>query len=318
MQAAFLFQRNSPAACFKSYRGRKNMKLSHLQNESIIPNEKGILSRNGRGFYFSSAFARENLYHLIWSDDYICDASYDLEREKLNCYMLMNMMAGRLSVRAEGRRYTAREGSIIFLDLRKPHAYKAETTVHMQQFMMNGGALAAYHDLLTKENGPIFHKDSRLQYLMNALKKETMVPVPNDHTISMLINSVLCSLTSTLNQKQHIDPVRQAQYFINDHYREDITLDDIAGSVSLSKYYFSRMFEKETGSSPWKYLIETRLRNAMQLLTHSSISVEEISFSCGFSSAAHFIRLFKEYTGFTPGAFRHHCTDVPMGFMFIK
>ena len=188
----------------------------------------------------------------------------------------------------------------------------------MQQFMMNGGALAAYHDLLTKDKGPIFHKDSRLQYLLHALGKETMAAVPNDHTISMLITGILCSLSGTLDLKQHLDPIRQAQYYINDHYRENISLDDIAGSVNLSKYYFSRIFEKETGSSPWKYLIQTRLRNAMQLLTHSSYTVEEISFSCGFSSAAHFIRLFKEHTGFTPGSFRRHFSDVPMGFMFIK
>lgn len=293
------------------------MKLSHLQNESIIPNEQGIISRSGRGFYFSSSFARENLYHLVWSDEYICDVNYSLERNYLNCYMIMNMMAGRLSVRSEDKTYAADDGSVVFLDLRKPHAYRAETTSHMQQFMMNGGALAAYYDLLTKENGPVFHKDSRLQYLMNALQNETMVSIPNDHSISMLITGILCSLTGTLEINRHVDPVRQAQYYINDHYRENISLDDIAEFVNLSKYYFSRLFEKETGRPPWKYLIETRLRNAMQMLTHSHLSVEEIAFSCGFSSAAHFIRIFKEHTGFTPGTFRHHFTDVPMGFMFI-
>lgn len=291
------------------------MELNRVQKKSIIPNEKGILSRRGRGFHFSSAFARKNLYYLTWSDEYVCDSSYQVDREMLDCYLLMNVISGKMALKYEEKKYSLTDSHMVLLDLRKPHFYRAETVTQMQQYMLHGAALPAYYTLLTEKNGPVFHKDSRIQYLLNSLKRETIVPVPNDHTISMLITTMLCSLTGSLNLVDN-DPVRQAKFFINDHYNEEISLEDIAGSVSLSKYYFSRLFEKETGQTPWDFLVETRLRNAMQMLTHSNASVEEIGASCGFSNTAHFIRSFKAHTYYTPGAFRKHFTDVPMGFMF--
>lgn len=293
------------------------MKLNRVQKESIIPNETGILSRHGRGFLFSSAFAEKNLYYMTWGDEYICDSTYKVDREMLDCYLLMNLLAGKMSLKTEEKTYMLNDGNMVLLDLRKPHFYKAETAIQVQQYMVHGNTLPAYYQLLTKDNGPVFHKDSRLQFILNSLKQETMMPVPNDHIISMLLTNMLCSLTGSLELIGE-DPVRQAKYYMNDHYTENISLDDIAAAVSLSKFYFSRLFEKETGTTPWEFLIETRLRNAMQMLTHSNAAVEEIAASCGFSNTAHFIRTFKSHTNFTPGAFRRHFADVPMGVMFGK
>lgn len=292
-------------------------KLNRVQKESIIPDERGILSRHGRGFHFSSDFAQKNLYYLTWSDEYVCDDTYAVERDSLNCFLLMNLLEGRMTIRVNGETFRANESQLILLDLTRPHYYRADTRIRVQQYMLHGNALAAYYRLLTENNGFVFHKDSRMQFLLSSLYQETMAPFPNDHTISMLITGMLCSLTGSL-QLVDQDPIRQAKYYMNDHYMENITLEDIAAAVSLSKYYFCRRFEKETGMSPWEFLIETRIRNAMQMLTHSSAPIEEVAASCGYSSQAHFIRSFKEHTGVTPGAFRRHFTDVHMGVMFSQ
>lgn len=292
-------------------------KLSRTQKESIIQNERGILSRHGRGFHFCSDFAQKNLYYVSWSDEYVCDSTYSVDREFLNCYLLMNVMEGRMTLRTGEKTYIVNESQMILLDLRHPHFYKADTTIRVQQYMLDGNALPAYYRLLTEHNGNVFHKDSRLQFLLSSLHQETMAAFPNDHTISMLITSMLCSLTGSLHLVDQ-DPVRQAKYYMNDHYMESITLEDIAAAVSLSKYYFCRLFEKKTGIAPWEFLIRTRIRNAMQMLAHSQASVEDIAASCGYSSTAHFIRSFKEHAGVTPGFFRRHFTDVQMDVMFYQ
>ena len=73
------------------------------------------------------------------------------------------------------------------------------------------------------------------------------------------------------------------------------------------------MFEKEVGTAPREYLVQTRLRNVMQILTHGNASLEESSEQCGGSTANHFIRSVKAHTSFTPGPFRKHFNDVPSG-----
>ena len=289
-------------------------KLDRVQIDSIIRDEGGILARQGRGFHFCTPFARENLYHLSWSDEYICDDTYRVDRDYLNCFLLMNLVSGKMTLQAEGKQWTLGDSELVLLDLKKPHIYQADTKIQVQQYMLNGGALPAYYKHLTEKDGPVFRKDSRLQFLLSSLKKESLAPMPDDHVISMLITNILCSLSGSMRGRER-DPVRQAQYYINDHYREELTLEDIADAVSLSKYYFSRMFEKEVGTTPWEFLIQTRLRNAMQMLTHTSASVDEIAEFCGFATTNHFIRSFKSHTNFTPGAFRKHFNDVPMGYM---
>ncbi|MBQ8306853.1 MAG: helix-turn-helix transcriptional regulator [Blautia sp.] len=292
---------------------KQQKELDAVQQKSVIPGEQGIMSRHGRGFHFPSPFAKKHLYYLVWSDEYDCSPGYVVDRESLPCFMLMNLIKGKMRVTVNGKTFLAESGSLVLLNLNHPHCYQAETDLRVQQFMLNGNALPAYFNLLSeKQKSLVFHRDSKLSFLLSGLKKETMAPVPDDHLISMVITEILYALISGY-QTDSSDPVRHAMYFITDHYKENISLDDIAGAVSLSKFYFSRLFEKETGYTPWEYLTEIRMRNAMHVLTHTNVGIEAIAENCGFSSAAHFIRAFRNYSGFTPGAFRRHFLEAPMG-----
>ncbi len=282
-----------------------DMKLSQLQESTVIEEESGILLKRGRGFHFPSSFAVKNLPYLIWSDEYICSPSYEVNREYVACFEILNVMSGSLELTLDGKDYTAGEGDVVFADLRDPHYYKAAGKVQLQQYLIEGNPLPAYFHLLNERCGPVFRKDSRIVYQLTCLQNETMRRMPNDFSIAHIIMGFLTSLTCSLEQKVE-EPIQQARYYIAEHFKEEISLDDIARAVSLSKYYFSRRFEKEVGVTPWKYLIETRIRNSMQLLSHTRMTVDEIAVNCGFSDATHFIRTFKKVTGYTPGSFRKH------------
>ncbi|MBR2766133.1 MAG: helix-turn-helix transcriptional regulator [Blautia sp.] len=107
------------------------------------------------------------------------------------------------------------------------------------------------------------------------------------------------------------DPILKAKRFIEANYGSNISLEDIAGAASLSKYYFVRLFEKETGCAPWEYLTRTRVRAAMQLLAGSRTTVNEIAVACGFANASGLIRVFRRYADCTPGAFRRQFRSKP-------
>ncbi len=280
-----------------------DMKLSQLQESTVIEEESGILSKKGRGFHFPSGFAVKNLPYLIWSDEYICSPSYEVNRDYVACFEILNVISGRLELKLGGNDYIAEDGDVVFVNLRDPHHYRASGNVRLQQYLIEGEPIPAYFELLRSKCGPVFRKDSRISYQLTCLQNETMRQVPNDYTIAYLIMGLLTSMALCVEQEM-ADPIQQARYYIADHFREDISLDDIARSVSLSKYYFSRQFEKEMGVTPWKYLIETRIRNSIHMLMHTHMTVDEIAVSCGFSDATHYIRTFKKNTGHTPGAFR--------------
>jgi transcriptional regulator GlxA family with amidase domain len=99
-------------------------------------------------------------------------------------------------------------------------------------------------------------------------------------------------------------PVREAMNYIYNHYGEQVQISDIAEHVSLSRYYFTRLFRKETGRTPNDYLAEVRINFAREMLIEKILPVAEIAERCGFANTSHFTRFFREKTGQTPAAFR--------------
>lgn len=96
--------------------------------------------------------------------------------------------------------------------------------------------------------------------------------------------------------------------YINDNYSEQITLEDIAGKIALSKSHFSRVFKRETGYTMQNYIVKVRIDRAKMLLMRSNTKITEIAHECGFSSSAHFTSAFVKHVGVQPSVFRKDIT----------
>ncbi|WP_150275444.1 GH39 family glycosyl hydrolase [Paenibacillus tepidiphilus] len=92
--------------------------------------------------------------------------------------------------------------------------------------------------------------------------------------------------------------------YIDSHYNEKITLQDIADSEHLSMHYFSHFFTGKIGIPFQKYLTLIRLEKAQGQLTASEKTISEIALDCGFANIKLFNKYFKEKYGCTPGAYR--------------
>lgn len=97
--------------------------------------------------------------------------------------------------------------------------------------------------------------------------------------------------------------LRPAINYIQENFRENITLEDLAQKTWLSKNYISHSFQKYIGVSFYSYLTVVRVMHGAMLL-ESSKTVTDIAYECGFASANAMIRAFKQYRGITPGEYR--------------
>ncbi len=91
---------------------------------------------------------------------------------------------------------------------------------------------------------------------------------------------------------------------IEQHYPEDLTLEDIAESASVSKSECLRCFNLTLQTTPYKYLMEYRLSKAAELLKKTDQPVSDISACVGFHQVSHFGKCFKEKTGYSPREYR--------------
>ena len=96
--------------------------------------------------------------------------------------------------------------------------------------------------------------------------------------------------------------------YIQHHLSEPITAENIAKELYLSRPYLSRKFIEETGESLTDFILKEKTEEAKRLLRYSEKSLTAISNYLGFSSQSHFSRVFKKYTGTTPGEYREQNT----------
>ena len=100
------------------------------------------------------------------------------------------------------------------------------------------------------------------------------------------------------------DPIRKAIVYLNDHYAENVTVEQLAGIAHYSVAQLSRLFHALTQLSPSDYIATVRVNAAKTLLKTTSKRISDIAAETGFFDHAHFIRTFKRKTGLTPAQYR--------------
>ncbi|MFJ4675481.1 helix-turn-helix transcriptional regulator [Kitasatospora sp. NPDC088783] len=89
-----------------------------------------------------------------------------------------------------------------------------------------------------------------------------------------------------------------------DRYEEPLSLDEIANTAILSKFYFSRVFRNLTGTSPGRFLSAVRLHQAKTMLLETDFSVTEISYRVGYNSLGTFTSRFTRSVSLSPARYR--------------
>ena len=158
---------------------------------------------------------------------------------------------------------------------------------------------------------------------ISILKHETNEPIENYGSIDSLwhlikncenindLNEILCDIAQNVtkkveafNSKNISLKVHTIMDFVDKHFAEQITLNDVSKSIFVSTYYASRIFKKETGKNFVDYLNEVRIEKAKDFLKDVQYKIYEVADLTGITDAHYFSRLFRKYTGKTPSEYR--------------
>ncbi|MFN7023651.1 MAG: helix-turn-helix domain-containing protein [Pseudorhizobium sp.] len=92
--------------------------------------------------------------------------------------------------------------------------------------------------------------------------------------------------------------------FVEAHLEDDLSVEDLAKVLDLSRFHFSRIFKTTTSQSPYQFLLERRIRRSTDLLRSSTLSIADIARKCGFRSVARFEEAFRRGMGTRPTRYR--------------
>lgn len=106
---------------------------------------------------------------------------------------------------------------------------------------------------------------------------------------------------NSIDYSNHI--VMATKEYLENHYSDDISLEDMAAHVNISPQYFSKLIKKNTGFNFIDWLSMLRVKKAKELLTNSNLTVKEVCFMVGYKDPNYFSRIFKKRIGITPSEY---------------
>ena len=156
-----------------------------------------------------------------------------------------------------------------------------------------------YHILLQMRN-EYFNKNEFAELTIFSLLLNLLVKLGTDH----LSDVNLFSNTRPYKQKEYISKFNEVMDYIDAHYMEEFTLEDVASAIGFSKYHFSRLFKQYTGFSFCAYICHRRIKIAEELLGQPDLSITEIAMQSGFPSISTFNRVFRQQKNCSPSEYR--------------
>ena len=138
--------------------------------------------------------------------------------------------------------------------------------------------------------------------------KDLFVQMEACYQIHQIIHELLIA-THEIEEARLLTPVQQtivntALKYIDEHYKDELSIDIICQKVNFSKYYFCKIFKEHTGKTLYQYMTEYRVNKSKEYLTYSKLSVHAIAMEVGFKNTLTFSRSFKKFTDMTPSEFR--------------
>jgi AraC-like DNA-binding protein len=120
----------------------------------------------------------------------------------------------------------------------------------------------------------------------------------------------LCSIGYAHQYKGNdIEKIDTVYNYVLNHFKTDLSVQDIAAKCNMNTAAFCRYFKKKTGKTFKDFMNEIRLGNAAKLLLKGDFTVAEVAFESGFNNPSYFNRLFKRMKGVTPTTYRQQYTS---------
>jgi AraC-like DNA-binding protein len=263
---------------------------------------------------FPSPFARKNLLYLQLLASCTFSATHYTKRENLPSYLIAHTFYGEGRLVYHDKEYELRPGDLFFIHCTDQHTYYAasEEGWGYRFIHFDGAPMEAYFHQFERPEAVRFSfpDDSRFYRSLQELYQVNASSGPQQEILTNriltdLLTELLLSLPDYQNKTLPDEITRQCIYLQN-HYNEKISLEQLARRFQVSKYHMCREFKKYTGQTIYAYLTDYRITISKNLLRYSGLSVNEISTLAGFDDYTNFYRTFIHIEEMSPSEYRKH------------
>ena len=301
-----------------------------MDQELFNPQSSSVSS--SRIIYTPSTFARTSLLHLQEVGSLQAIHPHTSKRSDLVSFLCFIVLSGDGELSYEEQTYQLHSGDCVFIDCRKAYSHSTgysggegsddHTTVEnknanlwsLQWCHFYAPSLPAVYEKYKERGGrPVFHPEDIAPFV-SLLTDLYNLAATSDYIRDMRINEKLGTLlTLLMEQSWHPESVTvsrkrmelvEIKNYLDEHYTEKLTLDDLAEHFFINKFYLSKIFKETYGTTVNNYLISKRITRAKQLLRFTDMTVDEVGTAVGMGDANYFSRMFRKVEGSSPREYR--------------
>jgi AraC-like DNA-binding protein len=234
------------------------------------------------------------------------------ERSHKDAYLVFYTLGGAGIIEQGGQSVTLGQNQALLMDCRAPQRYVTDPVRHHWYHLwahVNGAGADAISQAmglpkLQPVSLPLADVKPIFETIFENMKKEGYI---ESLTTSLAVDKLLTSIALAPDSRGsfvEFDAVSVARRYMEEHYAEDLHVDDVAREAAISTSQLIRLFKRQLGTTPHSYLLRYRITQAKELLAETTLPVATIARQVGFASESNFSYRFGEMCGQSPSAYR--------------
>lgn len=236
-------------------------------------------------------------------------------------YVIGFVEGGRRHLCCKGREYDVETGDLLLFNPRDNHfcePVNGDILDYRQVNVPVDVMLSAVKEITGREFTPHFTqnvvKQSEIAQSVGDVYDAILAGAPKlkrEEAFFFLLEQVLQEYARPFEETAAREPDRQIQRlcaYMEEHFAENISLDELLSMTSYGKSYLLRSFTKQIGVSPYRYLQNVRLDRAKKMLEQGVVPIDAAAMA-GFADQSHFTNFFKEFIGLTPKQYQRIFTE---------
>ncbi|OQY32873.1 MAG: hypothetical protein B6241_09780 [Spirochaetaceae bacterium 4572_59] len=250
-----------------------------------------------------------------------CGMDYHIQRQDYPFYAFEYIIEGKGTLMINNHSYSITEGDVFILQKNSIHDYTAAPPYPWTKvwFEVNGSFVDDLFHLYNLESCyyiPLTPLKDIFQSILESCINNDPKSNKDWDDFPLYLHKLLSSLKESSNNKNSYNQcedhsIRQVTEYISNNFMKPVSLDDIANEVALSVPGIIRKFRKETGVTPYQFLLQKRMDHARMLLKQTDLTICRIAHDSGFNDTYHFSRIFKQRFNLSPGKYRKKIHSLP-------
>lgn len=269
-------------------------------------------SKNSYGVSVHPEHDLSGLHYFVYSVGYEeIGRKYYLKRSEFFCHMFTYITKGSGHLIYDGKEYDFKENDLIFINCMKEHImYPNDNGMNIYFIHFSHPGLESFSNYVLSQESPIINNvDKKIaNNIINIVESAHKNEIDDDIFSKTIYETLLDIRTlSSFNDTTLLyapKTIQIATRYIEEHYHEKISLEQVSGIVGVSKFHFEKIFKKYVKQTFYDFLSFVRLKKSQQILLSTNDSLDEVAYKVGLSDSQSLIRLYKKFLSTTPLQYR--------------